>query len=132
LKNNQPPAIRAYGSVINFKSRCDMIKAHPLGFSPQEKEIICILAPLRDQLLAECVKASAHRNEIAHGRVSQVLYSRSRQSMRDVGYVLLPSLYKPSKFRIDGFATYQYMSNDVMHFRQEFTKLYLRLAALSE
>jgi hypothetical protein len=83
-------------------------------------------------VVLDCLRYSDRRNEVAHGRVSQFFeYTDKRKTKsRDVGYYTFPSLFNPKKYKLDQTITFRYMSNDVIHYRQEFTKLHFRLYAL--
>jgi hypothetical protein len=48
-----------------------------------------------------------------------------------IGIYLLPSFFNPKKFK-KGELTYSYVSGDVVHYRQEFTKLALKIGGLRE
>ena len=129
LQTHHSPAIRAYGTVVSFRSRCEMISAASIGYFHRRKKKSSAFSQKLNRLMSECAKFSARRNEIAHGHVSEVFYIKDRRPSRNIGYMLLPSLYNPNKFKIDAFATYEYTSKDLVHFRQEFTKLHLKIAA---
>jgi hypothetical protein len=89
------------------------------------------LKPLIDEYLAY----SNRRNEIAHGSVKKVFLTerKSKKGHRQgaIGLYLLPSFFNPKKFKDEVF-TYRYTSSDLIHYRQEFTKLSLRIGALRE
>jgi hypothetical protein len=85
------------------------------------------------KIINEYQSYSDRRNEIAHGSVQRVFLTEKktehghRQSA--LGFYLVPSFYNPKKFK--GFTfTYRYTSSDVTHYKQEFTKLFLRVEAL--
>ncbi len=126
------PAIRAYGSVNSYQGRCDMIRAaaaayfqtRPKKQKQFEKEV--------EGVMKDCLLYSNRRNELAHGRVLKFReYTNKRKTKsRDAGYYTFPSLFNPKKYKLDQTITYRYMSSDAIHYRQEFTKLHLRLYAL--
>jgi hypothetical protein len=120
------PAVQAYGSVISFKGRSDMIRMAAVSYFRKRKA----KQSLRDRLqklLAESLRFSERRNEIAHGQVTMINDYYSKAGLKPRGYYLFPSLYNPKKFKYGGIATFTYMSSDLIHYRQEFTKLHLRL-----
>jgi hypothetical protein len=85
--------IRAYGSVLTFRGRSDMIKAAAQTYF-LEKPNPPLQAKLRSlQNLAD--KYSPRRNEIAHGIVRQ--YFMVTAEHRGTGYVLCPSDYSTNK-----------------------------------
>jgi hypothetical protein len=59
-----------------------------------------------EQLLSDYQKLGARRNEIAHERV---------YNMGEYGYSLGPSTVKNSNFP-EGFAKFQYASEDILHY----------------
>jgi hypothetical protein len=121
------PAIQAYGTVISVRGRCDMVRvAADACFNTREKK----RAKFEDRLsglINEVLEFSNRRNEIAHGHVTAILDIWEGAPPRTRGYYLFPSMYNPKKFKFGGKATYTYMSSDVIYYRQEFTKLHLRL-----
>jgi hypothetical protein len=86
-------------------------------------------------LLNEYLNYSNRRNEIAHGAVKNVFMTTrtGKRSQRTgaIGFYLVPSFFNPKKFKQEKFS-YLYVSTDLIHYRQEFTKLYLRVEGLRE
>ena len=66
--------------------------------------------------------------KIAHGLVRRIFLQKGRRHPT-IGIYLIPSFYNPKKFKKEDFA-YRYISGDVIHYKQEFDKLQLRLEAL--
>lgn len=129
------PAMRAYGSVVSFKSRSEMLRlAAEAYFSKRNTKRAAFSARL-DDLLGEYNEYSNRRNEIAHGCVKRVFLTK-RKTKRGyrhpaLGFYLVPSFYNPKKFKNETF-TYRYTSSDIIYYKQEFTKLHLRLSALAD
>ncbi len=127
------PAVRAYGTVTSVDTRFKMLQlAAESYFSKRPAKRDSFEEDCND-LLGEYKQYAARRNEIAHGLVQKVFITRkatkrvSRQSV--IGIFLLPSFYNPKKFKGEKF-TYRYVSGDIIHYKQEFTKLYLRIEGL--
>jgi hypothetical protein len=125
------PAIRAYGTVISYKNRCEMIKHAAEAYFKTRKAKEKQFSTELKKLLTTCQGFSGRRNEIAHGTVSVAFYSR-RGKTKNIGHWLFPSLFNPNKMKIDTGVTYQYTSTEIIHFRQEFTKLHLKLTEFRE
>jgi hypothetical protein len=128
---HQAPAIRAYGTVISFPARCEMLKAAADAYFHRRKKKKVQFSGRLMKLLNDCQQFSARRNEIAHGRVINVVRSRGNKN-KQIGFLLIPSFYNPKKYKIDRIVTYQYSSKEVIYFSQEFTKLYLQVYAFGE
>lgn len=124
------PAIRAYGTVVSYAGRCEMLRAAADAYFLRRKKQRAEFEGKLNSLINECLQFAARRNEIAHGRVSLVYYGRGNQPMRNIGYYLFPSLYNPRKYKLESQVTYKYTSHEVLHFKQEFTKLHLRIEGL--
>lgn len=117
------PARRAYGSVVTFRGRLDMIREAARSFTfaydlPRDMEDI-------GRLLEEIAKFGARRNEIAHGIVSRyedVFWSE----LLGTGYVLVPPIYSTSKQRLDQYGTdprYIYSSAEIDKYSYWFGEL---------
>jgi hypothetical protein len=119
------PAVQAYGSIASFKNRCDMIRvAGDAHFSTRQK--IADKGGPFSKLIGEAGQYAARRNEIAHGKVSEVFWYDARKKSKSGGFYLLPSLFNPRKVKKSGIA-YAYVSADLLHYKQEFSKLHLRI-----
>jgi hypothetical protein len=81
--------------------------------------------------MAAYSKFASRRNEVAHGLVQRVFLTKRGIRPAAIGVYLTPSLYNPKKFK-GGQLSYLYTSSDLIHFRQEFTKLALRVGGLAE
>jgi hypothetical protein len=132
--NHSLPAIRAYGSVVAFKGRSDMIAAgleamffmRPSG--PMKTQLQADMAAV----LTRAGQFSTRRNEIAHGVVGE--HPNSWQSGKDLemGYVLLPSAYATKKKDLANIgvlsmpyqeAQYYYSALEIGGFTQHFHNL---------
>jgi hypothetical protein len=106
------PAIRAYGSVISFKGRIEMVSAAAQAFFHKEPD-----SPVYQQfgrLMVEASGYSGRRNDIAHGRV---------QLMPGKGFYVFPGLYNSSKNPVGREAVYAYNDTQVHHYREGFRAL---------
>lgn len=128
------PAVRAYGSINNVGTKCEMLRAAATPYFFRRKSKVKFEDEFK-KLIGEYSDFSARRNDIAHGSVSRVFLTERRTAKGHrrgaIGFYLLPSFYNPKKFKEEKFS-YQYTSSDVIHYRQEFTKLFLRIGGLRE
>jgi hypothetical protein len=129
------PAVRAYGCIISFKSRAEMLRMAGTAYFDKRKTKKDSFERGFKNIIKEYSAYSDRRNEIAHGCVKSVFVTEKNNKRGHrrgaIGLYLLPSFYNPKKFRDEAF-TYQYTSSDVIHYAQEFTKLHLRIGALRE
>jgi hypothetical protein len=104
------PAVRAYGSIISFRSRVEMIEwAGDAFFSlPPPSQFQSDLYPL----MTECKDWSQRRNDIAHGRVWP--------SPDLGGYLLFPSLYNTKKQKLFQPPAFCYSSKGSTSCRRRF------------
>ncbi len=118
----QEPAIRAYGSIVSFMSRSEMVQAAGKCFFlnyygdrafPFENEF----APL----LGQCKGWAGRRNDVAHGRAEQIAN----------GYFLLPGLYNTRKQPLGEAPIYAYTAVQISNFAIAFEDLYDRLSEFS-
>lgn len=116
------PAVRAFGVVISFPTRCEMITTAGKAFFHLHQEVSNYEKYISDAL-SEAREYSNRRNEIAHGAVKEIL----DHERRSLGYYLCPSFYNPKKFPVSMVPTYTYMSKNILYFSQEFTKMGLKL-----
>jgi hypothetical protein len=127
------PAVRAYGAVVSYQGRCAMIRAASDAYFQTRKDKKSAFQAKLKELIDRCLDYSNRRNEIAHGRVC-VLYGypvrKDTGKGKEIGYYLFPSFFNPKKYGLDMEVTYRYTSSDVIHYQQEFTKLFFRLHAL--
>lgn len=130
-------AQRAYGSLLTFRGRGDMIDAAATAvffLSPNDT-----LQKALSDLVKEIGKFAARRNEIAHGKIKD--YSRpagmflimAGQHTRRAGHVLEPTMYatKKTKLKLGRVLietahhepTYIYSSVEIMAFQKHFERL---------
>jgi len=128
------PAVRAFGLINSVNTKCDMLRAAAIPYFARRRSKAQFQAKFKT-LMGEYSDFSGRRNDIAHGMLSRVFITGKRTSRGErrgaVGFYLLPSFYNPKKFKEEKFS-YQYTSSDLIHYRQEFTKLSLRIGALTE
>jgi hypothetical protein len=113
------PAIRAYGSVISFKGRSDMVKeAGKCFFHGYQNDRACPIESDFQPFLTECNGWAGRRNDVAHGRVGQL----------PNGYFLVPGLYNTKKQPLGEDAAYCYNSGQLATFAVAFEDLYDRVS----
>ena len=113
-------AFRAYGSAIAFSARADMVIAaaeQALSIHPERDE----LEPKFKAALALMRRASARRNEIAHGAVFAYCVMASRPQAR--GYCLFPGQYSTNKRFLSGEPKYVYSAEQIEAFAAGFESL---------
>ena len=120
------PAVQAYGSIASFKSRCEMVRVAADAFFDTRKSLE-VAKPRLKTLMTEAGQYSGRRNEIAHGKVSELFWNSPGRAAKSGGFYLLPSLFNPRKVKKSTGLSYLYTSTDLTHYRQEFTKLHLRI-----
>jgi hypothetical protein len=111
------PAIRAYGSVISFTGRQQMVAAAAQGFfhrTPKDHPIVEQFG----SLMSEAGGFSGRRNDIAHGRV---------QFVPNKGFYLFPGLYSSSKNPVGQPAVYAYTASQIHSYREGFHLLSQKL-----
>jgi hypothetical protein len=128
------PASMAYGTIVGFGGRADMLDAAARGFfrlSDKEKrnaDFAQATNQIQGQfevLLKEARAFAARRNDIAHGQVNSDKH----------GSYLYPPFYSTKKFpmtdsdfaTIHDVAAYCYTADDIHFYRQCFEDLYDRL-----
>jgi len=128
------PAVRAYGCIVSVPTKCEMLRLAATPYFARRKSKTQFEAQFR-KLVAEYADFSGRRNDIAHGSVNRVFITEKRTAKGHrrgaIGFYLLPSFYNPKKFKEEKFS-YQYTSSDVTYYKQEFTKLSLRIGGLGE
>jgi hypothetical protein len=120
------PAMRAFGTVISFPGRKEMIEAAAKAYFHLHQPLTHYKQYINDAL-GEANNFASRRNEIAHGVVKEVI---DHDTNRSIGYYLVPSFFNPKKFPITMVPTFQYVEKNLIHFRQEFTKLGLKLESI--
>ena len=117
------PAMRAYGSVLTFRGRADMLEAAGLAFyliSPHPSQVFFA------EILKQSRGFSARRNEIAHGIV-QLYFQDWRQP--NIGSALGPSRHATNKQKlvpsldqtsVTSVPSYAYTSLELLRFTRDF------------
>jgi len=106
------PAIRAYGSVVSFSSRADMLDAAATAYFYRKPNTD--VERQFGALLKQCRQFSGRRNDIAHGRV---------HAIPKLGCFLLPGLFNSRKIKIDGDPAYFWAIREIRHYRDYFSRL---------
>jgi len=109
------PAHRAYGSIVAFKGRSDLIKSAGEIFF-----VMNLDEALWDKLKATLNvlgRASPRRNDIAHG-IAQPLTGRATD-----GFALMPGFYATNRRDLAGIAKYAMSSAEIKRFGQQFYDL---------
>lgn len=127
-RTHRAPAVRAFGSIVAARSRSAMLRLAAESYFATRHAKRRMQKQFED-LLREYEQYVDRRNEIAHGAVKRIFTKNTAKKPRYMGIFLIPSLYNPKKFKKGEF-TYQYVSGDLVHYRQEFSKLALRIADL--
>jgi hypothetical protein len=127
-KTHLAPAIRAYGTIVSFRGRAEMIRAAADAYFLTRKQKAQSFQNQLDNLMKQYQGFANRRNEIAHGCVLMLhKTTRPNRPKRPLGFYVMPSFFNPKKFKLDRSITYRYTSKDLIHFRQEFTKLKIGL-----
>jgi hypothetical protein len=128
-KSYHAPAVRAYGTVTSADTRHKMLQFAADSYFDKRPPKRKAYKQQCDSLLGEYKQYSLRRNEIAHGSVKRVFVTQKGKHRSLIGIYLLPSFYNPKKFKNEEF-TYQYVSGDIIHYKQEFSKLCARIEGL--
>jgi hypothetical protein len=119
------PALRAFGTIVAFNGRCDLLRAASetyLLIHPHQKDNAATLT----KLLNMAGSFAARRNEIAHGVVTQEEIDGIK------GWCLTAAQYSAKKRSIElrmGYyyptttTRYQYSSREIDHYRVHFRRL---------
>jgi hypothetical protein len=96
-RDDDLPALRAYGSIVTFRGRTEMIRAAAEAYfaaypNPGGHTLL-------KKLLDDALEFSGRRNEIAHGFVNGWRPEQAPKS--DHGFVLMPFHYSPRKSKFD-------------------------------
>ena len=135
------PALRAYGAIATFRGRAEMIGAAAEAYfaaypNPGGEELI-------KKLLSDAINFSNRRNEIAHGFVNGWRPEDAPPS--DAGWVSMPFHYSPRKSKFDRSKVapqsmpvrpalrhaYLYSSKEINAFRAQFEALTQHALSLS-
>jgi hypothetical protein len=112
------PATRAYGTIVGFTGRKDMLDAaaktyfHSLPAKQDEENYA--------KLINTVARFSARRNEIAHGCVTH----------DGKGWVLRPASYNSRKNPLNNLPTYTYGSKEIGHLRRSFRTLHVEASGV--
>lgn len=112
-------AQRAYGSVASFSGRLDLLKGAASGYferHPHEDHEAAFKS-----LAKNALRASARRNEIAHGSVT--LYPRWCAAEDTVGYLLMPASYSSVKNDDHWEPKYAYNAETIHQYGRQFRDL---------
>ena len=129
---NSFPATRAYGTVVSFRGRYEMLRESAAAYfaARPDKEF----SGRFGELLKLADKASCRRNEIAHGIVGQLIDKDT-----EFGWALVPPEYASNKHTIVPKSAhaaleirrrYKYSSREIDAYRTGFRALELQLLAL--
>jgi hypothetical protein len=119
------PAVRAYGSVVSFNGRCEMLRSAAEAYFAEHPHK-GLETDFRS-LIGECQSYSARRNEIAHGTVVALMDGETDQRL---GFVLVPNFYNPKKYSLERKLTYQYSSKEILFFAGRFAVLATRVEVI--
>ena len=135
LKYLEEPAIRAYGSVVSFNGRAEMLDAASRAYFHNKKTPTAELQMKLRGLLQECRQFSGRRNDIAHGRVEALLgaeYDWWPQKDRDCCWLFLPGLLSAKRYSLDHEPLFIYMVAELTYFKDQFDNLAGRLVDLRD
>jgi len=119
------PAIRAYGSVISFNGRAEMLAAAAVGYFYKKKTPLPEIEKRVLGLLNECRNFSGRRNDIAHGRVECIIDDEEYAWWKGncPCYLFLPGLLSTKKYSLSQEPLYVYTTIEMAHFTQHFEAL---------
>lgn len=127
------PAIRAYGSVVSFNGRAEMVDAASRAYFHNKKAPTAEIEMKLRGLLSECRQFAGRRNDIAHGRVEFLLgaeYDWWPQGEREHCWLFLPGLLSTKRYSLDHEPTYIYMLAELTYFKDQFDNLAGRISEL--
>jgi hypothetical protein len=125
------PAIRAYGTITSAATRKEMlVNAGEAYFAKRPAKAQSFKAEFTE-LMQAYIDFASRRNDIAHGLVQRVFLTKRGIRPAAIGIYLTPSFYSARHFKNEQLA-YLYTSSDLIFYRQEFTKLMLRVGGLKE
>lgn len=118
------PAIRAYGSVVSFNGRADMMDAAAKGYFFVRRTVsFDPEPPIPETRYAEVMKAcrgfSSRRNDIAHGMAIMAL----NEAGRVTGVYLQPGLFASKKNPLGKRPAYSYTAAQIDDFIKHFQDL---------
>jgi HAMP domain-containing protein len=122
------PALRAYGAIISFSSRAELVEAAGRAYlhllEGEEREKAAQSDAEFPKFLAKCRSFSVLRNDVAHGMV-QVRMNRDESGKREVykGYYLFPGLFASKKYRLSEPPIFAYTAAQIEAFAESFERL---------
>lgn len=129
------PAVRAYGTITSADTRYKMLKLASESYFERRPAKRVQFEADWNAMLNGYFQYKDRRNEIAHGLVQRVFVTSRKTSKglrrQAIGIYLTPSFFNPKKFK-GGKFSYLYVSGDIIHYKQEFTKLAWRIGGLRE
>jgi hypothetical protein len=118
-KHDSEAARRAYGSVVSFGGRADLLKgAAGVYFRNFHHTVI---EDEFDSLIKIARRASTQRNNIAHGVVLPFLIRQPHP--KPMQFALFPSYYRTNKHDVHGMPDYAFSKAIIDRFREQFSKL---------
>ncbi len=117
-RDRPAPAIRAYGTIVSFRSRASMLDAAARAFFLQQPDLGW--RKTWTDLLEELSGFADRRNDIAHG-AAELLYDLREE--KKLGFFLLPGLYASKKYPSDGPPAYRFSAKQVKQLAQQFSDL---------
>lgn len=117
-------ARRAYGSVVSFMGRAEMLTEAAsayFSFHPDEQ-----LSDSFRRVSNACRQAAARRNDIAHGSVVEVYFVG-----KVPGYALAPGSYNVRRVDLHSKPAYLYSVREIAKFTKGFDDLYLSAIGLA-
>jgi hypothetical protein len=111
------PALRAYGAIISFSSRADMLEAAAKAYFLSRPGP---LAETWSDLLEELRNFAARRNDIAHAIVEPIF---DFEAEKKIGFFLSPGLYVSKKNPTGEPSRYQLTAAQVLEIAQRLSDL---------
>jgi hypothetical protein len=124
------PAVRAYGAIVSFNARSEMLRAAAVVYFLEHPN--ANLEKRFEDLMSECTGFATRRNEIAHGKVLQVMQEVIDGPDKPAGHYLIPNYYNPRKFPVRRKPTYQYTSREILYFWGQFSILGQNVSQLAD
>jgi hypothetical protein len=114
-KRGQDPAVRAYGTVVSYRGRSELLNAAAKAFFKRNGRTR-LERPFKN-ILKKCNGWADRRNDVAHGVVLKV-------PTLTKGYCLYPSPYNARKYSLDeAKGAFRYRASQIRKFVTAFRKL---------
>lgn len=129
----QEPGIRAFGSVVSFNGRAEMLEAAARAYFHNKKTPTAPLEMKFRALLNECRQFSGRRNDIAHGRVEFLVggeFDWWPQKDDDYCWLFLPGLLAAKRYSLNHEPLFIYTKAELSYFNDQFDQLTGRLGDL--